>query len=149
MAASMKSLRLAAARERAKIEADPEAMKVREWRLKLQIFLRFLSSNKVLLDDEMPAMDALFTTVEGYRNMTVEYLQYSKISKVMRHIHRLDAINVPRDEEFHFRDRAQALVDKWNELLNSNSPVDAKGGEDGEAVIADMARMNLNGTAEV
>ncbi|KAJ7867819.1 hypothetical protein B0H13DRAFT_2670434 [Mycena leptocephala] len=47
--------------------------------------------------------------------------QFSKIGKVMHHIHLLDAAKVPRDDEFHFRDRAKALVDKWHEILNSNS----------------------------
>ncbi|KAJ6580375.1 hypothetical protein DFH09DRAFT_1360517 [Mycena vulgaris] len=32
--------------------------------------------------------------------------QFSKIGKVMRHIHRLEESNVPRDDEFKFRERA-------------------------------------------
>ncbi|KAJ7260314.1 hypothetical protein B0H12DRAFT_1107750 [Mycena haematopus] len=134
----------------AKLESDPEALKVREWRHKLQ--KTFLSSNKALpKEDEMPTVDALFTTVEGYENMNIGYLTFSKIGKVMRHIHLLDAAKVPRDDEFHFRDRAKALVDKWHEILNSNSTkaTDAEAGE--EANVADvngMARMDLNGAAE-
>ncbi|KAJ6454389.1 hypothetical protein C8R45DRAFT_944646 [Mycena sanguinolenta] len=70
----------------------------------------------------MPAVDALFKTVEGYRDMNVEYLTFSKISKVMRHIHRLDANKVPRDDEFHFRKRAKALVEQWDGILSSRLP---------------------------
>ncbi|KAJ7940016.1 hypothetical protein B0H13DRAFT_2260980 [Mycena leptocephala] len=104
----------------AKLESDPQALKVREWRHKLQ--KTFLSNNKALpKEDEMPTVDALFTTVEGYQNMNIGYLTFSKIGKVMHHIHLLDAAKVARDDEFHFRDRAKALVDKWHEILNSNS----------------------------
>ncbi|KAF7343715.1 PWWP domain-containing protein [Mycena sanguinolenta] len=136
-----------------KLESDPEALKVREWRHKLQ--KTFLSSNKALpKEDEMPTVDALFTTVEGYQNMNIGYLTFSKIGKVMRHIHLLDAAKVPRDDEFHFRDRAKALVDKWHEILNSNSTTkaaEAEGAEGGDASTANangIARMDLNGTAE-
>ncbi|KAJ6503736.1 hypothetical protein C8R45DRAFT_973612 [Mycena sanguinolenta] len=136
-----------------KLESDPEALKVREWRHKLQ--KTFLSSNKALpKEDEMPTVDALFTTVEGYQNMNIGYLTFSKIGKVMRHIHLLDAAKVPRDDEFHFRDRAKALVDKWHEILNSNSTTkaaeaDGAEGEDAAAANANgMAQMDLNGTAE-
>ncbi|KAJ7435355.1 hypothetical protein B0H11DRAFT_2257312 [Mycena galericulata] len=57
----------------AALESDPEALKVREWRHKLQKM--FLSSNKSLpKEDETPAAHLLFTTVEGYQNMNIDYL---------------------------------------------------------------------------
>ncbi|KAJ6580383.1 hypothetical protein DFH09DRAFT_979145, partial [Mycena vulgaris] len=43
--------------------------------------------------------------------------QFSKIGKVMRHIHLLEENRIPRDDEFKFRERAKALVDKWHEIL--------------------------------
>ncbi|KAJ7082124.1 hypothetical protein C8R44DRAFT_823154 [Mycena epipterygia] len=129
----------------AKLESDPEALKVREWRHKLQ--KTFLSSNNKSMakEEEMPAVDALFTTVEGYQNMNIDYLTFSKIGKVMRHIHLLDAHKVPRDEEFNFRERAKALVDKWHQILNANK---APEGGDSAAVTEGTARMDLNGAAE-
>ncbi|KAF7343095.1 PWWP domain-containing protein [Mycena venus] len=136
----------------AKLESDPEALKVREWRHKLQ--KTFLSSNKAPpKEDEMPAVDTLFTTVEGYENMNIGYLTFSKIGKVMRHIHLLEASKVPRDDEFHFRDRAKALVDKWHGILNSNKPAngtaDGEAGEAGSAGVTEgTARLDLNGTGE-
>ena len=36
----------------------------------------------------------------------------------MRHIHALAASKIPRNEEFHFRERAKVLVDKWGVLIN-------------------------------
>jgi hypothetical protein len=47
-------------------------------------------------------------------------MQYSKIGKVMRHIHMQPSDKIPRDDEFHFRSRAKALVDKWHVILSAN-----------------------------
>lgn len=88
----------------------------------------------------MPALDQLFTTVEQYEHPnlisflsvrlcgitrgplslpTQFYGQFSKIGKVMRHIAALAPDKVPRDEEFKFRARAKALVDKWHAILGA------------------------------
>ena len=45
--------------------------------------------------------------------------QTSKIGEVMRHIASKESDTIPRDDEFKFRDRAQALVNKWHQILNS------------------------------
>ncbi|KAF7305782.1 PWWP domain-containing protein [Mycena chlorophos] len=109
-----------------KLENDPEALKVREWRHKLQKV--FLPSNKQMpKEEDMPSVDELFTVVEQYQHMSIEYLTFSKIGKVMRHIHLLEADKVPRDAEFRFRERAKALVDRWHMILNANKADDAKG----------------------
>ncbi|KAJ6528505.1 hypothetical protein B0H19DRAFT_1385181 [Mycena capillaripes] len=127
----------------AKLESDPEALKVREWRHKLQ--KTFLSSNKALpKEEEMPVVNDLFTTVEGYQNMNIEYLTFSKIGKVMRHIHLLEPAKVPRDDEFKFRDRAKALVDKWHGILNANKATDGESA----AVTEGTANLTLNGANE-
>ncbi len=84
----------------------------------------------------MPACNDLFTAIEQYDKMNIHYLsvrlrfsiaflhindlQYSKIGKVMRHIHMQPSDKVPRDDEFHFRSRAKALVDKWHVILSAN-----------------------------
>lgn len=36
----------------------------------------------------------------------------------MRHIHALGMNKIPRNDEFHFRERAKVLVDKWAVLIN-------------------------------
>ncbi|ESK85998.1 pwwp domain protein [Moniliophthora roreri MCA 2997] len=96
----------------------PAAMnQVREWRHKLQ--KTFLSNRGPPKQSEMPAMNDLFSQIEQYGDrMTVEQLSYSKIVKVLRHIAALDPAKdqIPRDEEFKFRERAIALVNKWNSL---------------------------------
>ena len=38
----------------------------------------------------------------------------------MRHIHLQPSDKIPRDDEFHFRSRAKALVDKWHVILSAN-----------------------------
>ncbi|EEB96862.1 hypothetical protein MPER_03925 [Moniliophthora perniciosa FA553] len=96
---------------------DPQAAmnQVREWRHKLQ--KAFLSTKGPPKKSEMPAMNDLFTQIEQYGDrMTVEQLSYSKIVKVLRHITALDPTKdrIPRDEEFKFRERSTALVNKWN-----------------------------------
>jgi len=39
----------------------------------------------------------------------------------MRHIAQKDNSEIPRDDEFKFRDRAQALVNKWHQILNATT----------------------------
>ena len=36
----------------------------------------------------------------------------------MRHISLLEPAKIPQDDEFQFRDRAKALVDKWSKMLH-------------------------------
>ena len=47
--------------------------------------------------------------------------QYSKIGKVMRHIHLLAADKIPDEETYGFRKRAKALVDKWQTQLHASA----------------------------
>ncbi|KAF7368129.1 PWWP domain-containing protein [Mycena sanguinolenta] len=122
--------------------ADPEAQKVHKWRQKLQKTFLGNSTHKPQATAEvMPAVDALFKALEEYGDMKAEYLNFSKIGKVLRHINRLDASKVPRDDEYHFRERAQALVDKWDEILNA-TPATVKATDPKEGT---EAAMNVNG----
>ncbi|KAI0674894.1 hypothetical protein C8Q78DRAFT_508117 [Trametes maxima] len=114
---------------------DPEALKVREWRHKLQ--KAFLNNKAAPKEDDMPALDQLFSTVENYENMTIEYLTFSKIGKVMRHIHALSDDKVPRDDEFKFRERAKVLVDKWHDVLKANGAPESKPATNGTRKAAD------------
>ncbi|KAI0829763.1 hypothetical protein BC628DRAFT_1066217 [Trametes gibbosa] len=183
---------------------DPEAIKVREWRHKLQ--KAFLNNKATPKGEDMPTLDQLFSTVETYENMTIEYLtvspvfispsllhphtvlcwqrvarcvparfgsrcrrllcaclavwliicppaprpQFSKIGKVMRHIHALSTDKVPRDDEFKFRDRAKVLVDKWHEILKTNGPPESKPAANGtrKAADAEDTAVPTNGNAE-
>ncbi|KAF8599888.1 hypothetical protein BDV93DRAFT_559880 [Ceratobasidium sp. AG-I] len=94
---------------------DPEAAKVKEWRHKLQ--RAFLAETTPSLE-KMPGMDAVFTAIEQYNKMTAEYLFYSKIDKVMRHIIKLT--NIPSDDQYHFRQRAQSLIIRWQQSVTTS-----------------------------
>ncbi|KAL1945592.1 hypothetical protein VTO73DRAFT_1594 [Trametes versicolor] len=116
------------------IMVDPAALRVREWRHKLQ--KAFLNTKATPKEDDMPQLDQLFTLVETYDNMRIEYLTFSKIGKVMRHIHALGDDKVPRDGEFRFRARAGVLVDRWLDVLRTAGSRPAAAGarkEDGPA----------------
>ncbi|KAJ7664661.1 hypothetical protein DFH06DRAFT_326370 [Mycena polygramma] len=125
-------------------EADPDALKVREWRHKLQ---KTFLGKALPKEEEMPTVDALFATVEGFQNMSIEYLMFSKIGKVMRHIHLLEPGKVPRDDEFKFRDRAKALVDKWHAISNAKA-ADGEGAAVANAEGAVPAEVDVAGEGE-
>lgn len=124
-----------AKRDEDPLATDPEAIKVRTWKHRLQ--RSFLSNRGPPREEDIPALDNLFSVVENYDNMNIQYLLFSKIGKVMRHIAVLSPDDVPRDGDFHFRDRAKALVEKWRQILNANK----RNGADG-------AGPNANGTAD-
>ncbi|WFD26442.1 hypothetical protein MNAN1_001425 [Malassezia nana] len=100
-------------KEHTEEDLDPATRKVREWRHKLQ--RAFLSKGGVIVASDMDAQDATFKTVEAYTDMTVDQLRLTKIGKVMKRIHQLPEI--PRDDEFHFRERAGELVKQWTALV--------------------------------
>lgn len=115
---------------------DPEAGRVRDWRHKLQ---KAFLSKTVPADKDIPNLDHLFSIVESYEHMSVPYLQFSKIGKVMRHIAVLTDDKVPGDDKYRFRDRAKALVDKWHGVLNAGKPGTGEkeaNGDTGSAVAA-------------
>ncbi|KAI0338275.1 hypothetical protein BDW22DRAFT_805853 [Trametopsis cervina] len=161
---------------------DPEATKVRDWRHKLQkAFLGKIAPK----DEDMPGLDQLFTTVESYENMSIQYLtvshalcyallapheqqrkatrlssfvsvnvftishpQFSKIGKVMRHINALGNEKVPRDDEFKFRTRAKALVDRWHKVLEAAKPEVRKPATNGKHAEDSGAKAKENGKEE-
>ncbi|TFY79930.1 hypothetical protein EWM64_g4082 [Hericium alpestre] len=113
------------------LASDPEAVKVKEWRTKLQ--KTFLNEHKEAKPEDMPACDELFTTIEQYDKMNLTYLSYSKIGKVMRHIYLTAPEKIPRDEEFQFRDRARVLINKWQAILNAAKDTEAPASANGTA----------------
>lgn len=56
--------------------------------------------------------------------------QFSKIGKVMRHIHALSDDKMPPggDSKYKFRERAKTLVDRWHQVLNSGKDDSTKNG---------------------
>ncbi|KAJ7829572.1 hypothetical protein B0H14DRAFT_2593926 [Mycena olivaceomarginata] len=89
---------------------DPQALNVRKWRHELQkIYLSGVLPNS----EEMVQADIRFTAIENFSGMNIGYLVFSKLAKVSRWIYRLKPDQVPKDEYYNFRGRANALVQKW------------------------------------
>ncbi|KAK4449481.1 PWWP domain-containing protein 2 [Podospora aff. communis PSN243] len=70
-------------------------------------------------EEEMKAMSDYIGTLEGYPDLEVSIIRVTKINKVLKAILKLD--NIPKEAEFQLKPRSQALLDKWNKLLASDS----------------------------
>lgn len=66
-------------------------------------------------ESEMEQMSEYVTMLENLKDLEVSIIRATKINKVLKAILKLESI--PREDEFHFKDRSQVLLDKWNELL--------------------------------
>lgn len=58
----------------------------------------------------------------------------------MRHIAALTDDKVPRDAEFQFKDRAQALVNKWHTTIQSNNDTKTNGNTSGDLMDVDKPK---------
>ncbi|KAL7936831.1 hypothetical protein V8C35DRAFT_277346 [Trichoderma chlorosporum] len=75
-------------------------------------------------EDEMESMSSFINILEKFEDLEVSIIRGTKINKVFKAILKLDSI--PREEDFKFKKRSQALLDKWNKLLASE-PASANG----------------------
>jgi predicted RND superfamily exporter protein len=88
---------------------NPETRKVRGWRHSLQRLC--LSKDKPINPDDMESVQKTLKLVEEYDGITAEVLRLTKIGKVMKRI--LGLPEIPRNEEFNIRERAEKLCNKW------------------------------------
>jgi hypothetical protein len=85
------------------------------------LFLRHRLQKGLLIRDqdpkeeEMKPMSEFISKLEGYADLEVSIIRATKINKVLKAILKLNTI--PKEEEFNFKARSQALLDKWNKLL--------------------------------
>jgi hypothetical protein len=70
-------------------------------------------------ESEMEQMSEYVTMLENLKDLEVSIIRGTKINKVLKAMLKLESI--PREEEFHFKDRSQVLLDKWNKLLTAES----------------------------
>jgi len=63
-------------------------------------------------------MSDFLKELEGYPDLEGSIIRTTKIHKVLKAMIKLPAI--PLDEDFKFKDRAHALLQKWNEILASD-----------------------------
>ncbi|KAJ7508128.1 hypothetical protein B0H11DRAFT_2218125 [Mycena galericulata] len=74
-----------------------------------RIFLSDILANS----EEIAQADTRLTAIENFSGMTIDYLVFSKLAKVLRWFYPLKPDQVPKDEYYNFRGRANALVKKW------------------------------------
>ncbi|WZH39654.1 uncharacterized protein QYS62_000579 [Fusarium acuminatum] len=74
-------------------------------------------------ESEMEQMSEYVTMLENLKDLEVSIIRATKINKVLKAILKLESI--PREDEFHFKDRSQVLLDKWNELLATETAAPA------------------------
>ncbi|KAM0459091.1 hypothetical protein ACHAO4_002482 [Trichoderma viride] len=95
-------------------------------------------------EDEMEAMSSFITILENFQDLDVSIIRSTKINKVFKAILKLDSI--PREEDFNFKKRSQALLDKWNKLLASDpAPANTANGVNGASESKDSSKPTGNG----
>ncbi len=92
----------------------------------------------------MNDMNGYFVQLESQADLDVQTIRATKINKVLKAILKLESI--PKDEEYHFKDRSSALLNDWNKLLS------ATGAADGDAAVetpttAEAPKPAMNGTS--
>ena len=84
----------------------------------------FLTRDQAPREEEMPQMSTYIKKLEGYTDLEMSIIRSTKINKVLKGLIKLNTI--PRDEEFHFRQRSVDLLSQWNKFLGAE-PVDTEG----------------------
>ncbi|KAL2018871.1 hypothetical protein VTK56DRAFT_296 [Thermocarpiscus australiensis] len=98
-------------------------------------------------EEEMKLMSDYITKLEGFPDLEVSIIRATKINKVLKAILKLE--NIPKEEEFKFKPRSQALLDKWNKLLAVDGTA-AEGAStvNGTAAASSKAGAKQNGVKE-
>lgn len=98
----------------------------------------------------MKQMSDFIAMLENFADLEVSIIRATKINKVLKAILKLDSI--PREDEFHFKDRSQALLDKWTKLMagdGASAPAGAPNGVNGTAEAhADDKTSETNGVKD-
>ncbi|KAI1811730.1 hypothetical protein GGS20DRAFT_84233 [Poronia punctata] len=82
------------------------------------------------IPEEMNKLSDLLAKLETFPDLDVSIIRATKINKVLKAILKLDSI--PKEDDFRFKPRSQALLDKWNILLASDTtPVPAANNSNG------------------
>ncbi|KAK0544324.1 hypothetical protein OC846_006109 [Tilletia horrida] len=97
-------------------QMSPETKQVKGWRHQLQ---RAFLGKTPPKESEMAAMAEIFTQVEAHP-MSEEAYKQTKIGKVMKKITQIKE-EIPKDSEYHFKDRAEELCKKWKNIGSSDA----------------------------
>lgn len=122
------------------------------------LFLRHKLQKGLLTRDQLPKEDEVkvlsdyLVKLEQLPDLETEIIRATKINKVLKAMLKLDSI--PKEEEFNFKPRSQALLEKWNKLLQEEGPASAApeeaNGVNGhsEAPAKDEAKTGVNGVGK-
>lgn len=67
----------------------------------------------------MQQLSEYVSILEKLKDLEVSIIRETKINKVLKGIQKLDTI--PKEEEFKFKPRSKALLEKWNKLMDADS----------------------------
>src|SRR5271156_1035112 len=73
----------------------------------------------------MKQMSEFISKLEGYAELEVSIIRATKINKVLKAI--LKLAEIPKENEFQFKDRSKSLLEKWNKILESAEQPAASG----------------------
>lgn len=71
----------------------------------------------------MKQMSEYIVKLEGYAELEVSIIRATKINKVLKAILKLDEI--PKEDEFKFKDRSRALLEQWTKILDGEGAASA------------------------
>lgn len=90
----------------------------------------------------MKTMADYFTQLEGLEDLEQAVIRGTKIHKVLKAILKLG--HIPKDEDYHFKDRSLALLTKWQKVLDDGTP--AAGVEDPDKTEVALAEEKVEET---
>jgi len=97
-------------------------------------------------ESEMDAMSGYIQTLEDYPELDVSIIRATKINKVLKAILKLN--NIPKDGELKMKERSQALLEKWNKVLESAPAPAATEGANGINGTKEAKTNGANGVKE-
>jgi hypothetical protein len=91
------------------------------WLTKVVLYLRhrlqkgFLSRDQAPKDEDMANMSDHIKQLEAHEDLEAEVIKKTKVHKVLKAIIKLNSI--PKEEEYHFKQRSTDLLTKWGGAL--------------------------------
>jgi hypothetical protein len=86
--------------------------------------------------DDMPTMDEHLTALENFRDLELQIIRDTKVAKLLKLI--LKLTELPRDDEFKFKERCSKLLAGWTAIINADEA--QRGTESGLNGVANGAK---------
>jgi hypothetical protein len=80
----------------------------------------FLARDQAPKEEEMANMNDYLKQLEDTKNLEAETIRKTKVHKVLKAIVKLESI--PKEEEYNFKSRSQALLQQWSTALAAEDP---------------------------